>query len=160
VLSKQAALVGLVMYKGLHANEDKWVAIVIMMAVHVCVGQYVGIGFRLAKEKQLMFDLGEKLAPKMHWHGGGASADYADHVVFECLDGLLGKVAALVVKGGKFICHLGEFNFGFVCNQCLVVEYLVSWDNAALGHSCECATAGENEFALAVILECLAPGGV
>jgi hypothetical protein len=54
----------------------------------------------------------------------------------------------------------GEFNFDFVCNQCLVVEYLVLWDDAMLGHSCECTTAGENEFALAVILECLAPGGV
>jgi hypothetical protein len=42
----------------------------------------------------------------------------------------------------------------------LVVEYLVSWDNAALGHSRKCTAAGENEFALAVILECLAPGGV
>jgi hypothetical protein len=27
-------------------------------------------------------------------------------------------------------------------------------------HLCKCATAGKNEFALAVILECLAPGGV
>ena len=34
------------------------------------------------------------------------------------------------------------------------------WDDAVSGHSPECATAGENEFALTVILECLAPGGV
>ncbi len=33
-------------------------------------------------------------------------------------------------------------------------------DNAALDHSCKCATAGKNEFALAVVLDCLAPGGV
>ncbi len=44
VLSKQAALVGLLVVKGLHANGDKRVAIVIMMVVHVCVGQDVGIG--------------------------------------------------------------------------------------------------------------------
>jgi hypothetical protein len=36
----------------------------------------------------------------------------------------------------------------------------VLWDNAALGHLCECTTAGKNEFTLAVILEGLAPGGV
>ncbi len=66
-----------------------------------------------------------------------------------------------MIGGDKFICHLlGEFNFGFVCKQCLVVEYLVPWDNATLGHSCECTTAGKNEFALTVNLECLAPGGV
>jgi hypothetical protein len=42
----------------------------------------------------------------------------------------------------------------------LVVEYLVPWDDAALGHSRKCVTAGKNEFALAVVLEGLAPGGV
>ncbi len=31
------------------------------------------------------------------------------------------------------------------------------WDNAALGHLRKCAMAGKNEFALAVILESLAP---
>ncbi len=66
MLSEQGALVGSVVDKGLHANGDKWVAIVIVMAIHVCVGRDVGIGLRLAKEKRLMFDLGEKLAPKMH----------------------------------------------------------------------------------------------
>ncbi len=89
-------------------------AIAIVMAVHMCVGQDVGIGVRLAKKKQLMFNLGEKLASKMHRHGGQASAEYADHVVLERLDSLLGKVAAMVVGGDKFVCHLGKFNFGFV----------------------------------------------
>ncbi len=115
MLSERAALVGSVMDKGLHAHGEKWVAIVIVMAVHVCVGQDVEIGLRLAKEKQLTFNLGEKLAPEMHRHGGQASTEYADHVVLECLDGLLGKVAAMVVWGGELLCHLGEFNFGFVC---------------------------------------------
>ena len=77
MLSKQAALVGLVVDKGLHAYGGKWVAIVIVMAVHMCIGQDVGIGLQLAKEKQLRFELGEKLAPKMHRHGGRASAEYA-----------------------------------------------------------------------------------
>jgi hypothetical protein len=62
--------------------------------------------------------------------------------------------------GDEFVCHLGEFDFGFVCKRCLVVKYLVSWDNAALGHLRKCMTAGENEFALAVILESLASGEV
>jgi hypothetical protein len=38
VLSKQAALVGSVINKGLHAYGDKWVAIVIVIALHMCVG--------------------------------------------------------------------------------------------------------------------------
>jgi hypothetical protein len=108
----------------------------------------------------LTFNLGEKLAPKMHRHGGQASTEHADHVVLEHLDGLLGEVATMVIEGGELICHLGEFDFGLVCKQCLVVEYLVSWDNAVLGLLRECTTAVENEFALAVILEGLAPGGV
>jgi hypothetical protein len=132
--SKQVALVGLVVDKGIHANGDKWGAIVIVMAVHVYVGQDVRIGLQLAKEKRLTFDLGEKLAPKIHRDGGQASTEYADHVILDRLDGLLGKIVAMVVWGDKFVCHLGEFNFGFVCERCLVVEYLVSWDDATLGH--------------------------
>ncbi len=108
----------------------------------------------------MTFDLGEKLAPKMHRHGGQLSTEYADHVVLELLNGLLGKVVAMVVGGDKFVCHLGEFNFSFVCKQCLVLEYLMPWDSATLGHLPKCATTSENEFALTVILECLAPGGV
>jgi hypothetical protein len=108
----------------------------------------------------LTFDRGEKLASKMYQHGSQASAEYTDYVVLEHLDGLLGKVASIVVEGDEFVCHLGEFNFGFVCKQCLVVEYLVLWDDAASGHLRECTMEGENEFALAVILECLAPRGV
>jgi hypothetical protein len=128
---------------------------------HTCVHRpRFRIGLRLAKEKQLTFNLGEKLAPKMHRHGGQASTEYADHVVIEHLDGLLGKVAAMVVGGDKFVCHLGEFNFGFVHERCLVIEYLVPWDDAALSHLCMCVTAGKNEFTLVVVLECLAPGGV
>jgi hypothetical protein len=42
----------------------------------------------------------------------------------------------------------------------LVVKYLVSWDDAASGHLRKCTTVGKNEFALAVILEGLALGGV
>ncbi len=151
---------GLIVDKGLHSNGNKWVAIVIVMAVHMCIGQDVDGCLQLAKEKQLAFHLGENLAPKMHRHGVGASAKYADHVVLEHLDGLLGEVVAMVVKGDKFACHLGEFNFSFLREQCLVVKYLVPWDNAALGCSCKCMTAGKNEFALTVILECLALGGV
>jgi hypothetical protein len=44
VLSKQAALVGSVFDKGFHAYGNKWVAIVVVMAVHMCIGQDVGIG--------------------------------------------------------------------------------------------------------------------
>ncbi len=30
--------------KGIHAYGDKWVAIAIVMAIHMCIGQDVGIG--------------------------------------------------------------------------------------------------------------------
>ncbi len=108
----------------------------------------------------MTFDLGEKLAPKIHRHGGRASAEHTDHVVLESLDGLLGKVAMMVIGGDEFVYHLGEFNLGLVCKQCLVVEYLVLWDDAASGNLRECVMAGKNEFALTVILEGLDPGGV
>ncbi len=107
-----------------------------------------------------MFNLGEKLAPKMHRHGGQASAEYADHVVLEHLDGLLGIVAMMIIGGDKFVCHFGEFSLVLVCKRCLVVEYLVPWDDAASGHLHKCAMAGKNEFALAVVLEGLTPVGV
>ncbi len=51
----------------------------------------------------MTFDLGEKLEPKMHRHGRRASVEYADHVVLERLDGLLSKVAAMVVGGEEFV---------------------------------------------------------
>jgi len=127
----------------------------ILAHVHMCIGRDVGIGLQLAKEKQLTFDLGEKLAPKMYRHGGQASAEHADHVVLECLDGLLGQIAPMVIGGDKFVCHLGEFDLGLVRERCLVVKYLVPWDDAASGHSRKCATAGKNEFALAVVLSAL-----
>ncbi len=81
-------------------------------------------------------------------------------MVLERLDGFLGKVVAIVVGGDEFVFHLGEFNVGFLGKQCLVVKYFVPWDNAVSDHLRKCTTAGENEFALAVILECLTPGGV
>ncbi len=108
----------------------------------------------------MTFDLGEKLAPKMHQQGGRASAEYADNVVLERLDGLFWQGCGNGQGGDEFVCHLGEFNFGFVCKQCLVVKYLVSWDDAASGHTRKCTMAGKKEFALAVILESLASGGV
>ncbi len=37
-------LVGLVIDKGLHAYGDKWMVVVVVMAVHMYVGQDVGIG--------------------------------------------------------------------------------------------------------------------
>jgi hypothetical protein len=48
------------------------------------------------------------------------------------------------------------------CMQTMLgfVKYLVPWDDAALGHSREGTMVGKNEFALAVILEGFAPGGV
>ncbi len=117
MLSKRAAPAGSVVDKDLHSYGDKWVAIVIVMVLHMCIGQDVGIGLRLAKEKHLTFDLGEKLAPKVHRHGGQASAEHADHVVLEHLNGLLGQIAPMVIGGDGFICHLGEFDSVLYANN-------------------------------------------
>ncbi len=96
----------------------------------------------------------------MHRHGRKASAEHADHVVLEPLNGLLGKVAMMVIGRDKFACHLGEFNLGLVHKKILVVEYLMQWNDATLGHLRKCAMAGKNEFALIIVLEGLASGGV
>jgi hypothetical protein len=50
----------------------------------------------------------------MHRHDGRASTEYADHVVLGHLDGILSEIAMVVIRGDKFVCHLGELNFGFV----------------------------------------------
>ena len=42
----------------------------------------------------------------MHWHGWGASIKDAYHMIFDYLDGFLGQVAAVVIRGDKFIRHL------------------------------------------------------
>ncbi len=78
-------------------------------------------------------------------------------MVLECLNGLFGHVAAVVVRGDKFECHVSVVNFSFVCRRRLVVKNLMSWCNAASGHLGECPLAGEDELTLAVVLEGFTP---
>ncbi len=86
----------------------------------------------------MTFNLGEKLAPKMHWHGGQASTEYTDQVVLEHLDGLLGKVAAVVVGGDEFVCHLGEFNFGLYTHNAWLSSI---WCHETMPHQAICVSA-------------------
>ncbi len=53
----------------------------------------------LTEEKELLFDLWEKLTPKVDWHGWCTSADDSDKMVLEGLDGFFRHVA-LVFLGG------------------------------------------------------------
>jgi hypothetical protein len=50
----------------------------------------------------------------MHRHGRQATAEYADHVFLECLDGLLARLRRWSSGGDEFVCHLGEFDLGLV----------------------------------------------
>ncbi len=114
MLGVRAAGVGSVMDKGLHADWDEWVPVVVMMAIHMCVGRDAGICIRLMKEEQLPLNLGQKLAPKMHEHGGGATTEDADHVVFNHLDGIFSHNLSMVVGGDKFLSHCCEFDLRLV----------------------------------------------
>ena len=53
----------------------------------------------MTEEKELSFDLWEKLTPKVDWHGWGASAEDSDKMVLEGLDGFFGHVASVFVRG-------------------------------------------------------------
>jgi hypothetical protein len=49
---------GTIMDKGFRADRDKWMAVVVVMPVHVCIGQYAWICGRLTEEEQLALNLG------------------------------------------------------------------------------------------------------
>jgi hypothetical protein len=53
----------------------------------------------LTEEKELTFDLWEKLTPQMDWHGWGASAEDSNEVILEGLDSFFGHVASVFVRG-------------------------------------------------------------
>ena len=53
----------------------------------------------LTEEKELTFDLREKLTPQMDWHGWGASAEDSDEMVLEGLDGFFRHVASVFLGG-------------------------------------------------------------
>jgi hypothetical protein len=66
VLSKQVMIVGSDVDKSLLADGDKWVAIVIVMAIHVCVGQDVGIDLQLMKTRLGILIFGSNFLDP-HW---------------------------------------------------------------------------------------------
>jgi hypothetical protein len=64
----------------------------------------------------LLFYQQEKLAPKVHRKNGGTATEETNKVVFECLDGFFGHVALIVIRGNKFICHIGVADGLLVCH--------------------------------------------
>ena len=115
MLGIRAAGVGTVVDKDLHVDRDEWVLVVVMMAIHMCVGRDAGICIQLTKEEQLPLNLGQKLAPTMHGHGGGATTEDTDHVVFHHLNGIFSHILSMVIGGDKFVCHCCEFDLCLVC---------------------------------------------
>ena len=97
------------------------------------------------------------MTPKMHGHGGGAAAENTDNVVFDRLDGLLGHIPSMIVRGDQFIGHCSEVDFRLVRTGCLVVQDLMLWGDAASGHASQCTASGKDEFPFNVVLESLQP---
>ena len=65
--------------------------------------------------------LWEELAPQVHWYVGGTSAEAADNVVFEGLNGLFSHVLLVVIEMDKFKVHVSVFDFYLVRCRCLFV---------------------------------------
>ncbi len=61
----------------------------------------------MLEEKKLLFYLWEKLAPEVQRESRGTATEDTNKVVLECLDGFFSHVALVVVRGNKFICHIG-----------------------------------------------------
>ncbi len=69
----------------------------------------------MSEEKKLPLYLWEKLAPEVHRECGGTATENTNKVVLECLDGFFGHVALMVVRGNKFIRHIGIAKGLLVC---------------------------------------------
>jgi hypothetical protein len=61
------------------------------------------------------FYLWEKLAPEVNRESRGTATEDANEVVLECLDGFFSHVVLMVVRGNKFVCHVGVANCLLVC---------------------------------------------
>ena len=98
----------------LHANGNKWMSVLVVLCVDMCVCGQVGVRSGLTEEKELLFDLWEKLPPEVDWHGWGASAEDSDEMVLEGLYGFFRHVASVFLGGNYFIGHAGCINGGLV----------------------------------------------
>jgi hypothetical protein len=47
----------------------------------------------------------DELAPQVEWKFVGCAADDSNEVVFPCLYGLFGDIAAVVIRWDKLVCH-------------------------------------------------------
>jgi hypothetical protein len=68
------------------------------------------------EEKKLPFYLWEKLAPEVQKESRGTATEDANKLVLECLYGFFSHVASMVVRGNKFICHVGVADGLLVCH--------------------------------------------
>jgi hypothetical protein len=105
----------------------------------------------------LPFYLWEKLAPEVQRESRGTATEDANKVVLECLDGFVGHVALMVIRGNKCICHVRVADGLLLYRCCLVVQDLVFQDNAHLLHLLQGLCTGQDKFAAGVVLEGLHP---
>jgi hypothetical protein len=56
----------------------------------------------LTEEKELSFDLWEKLTPEVDWHGWGASAEDSDEMVLEGLYGFFCHVVSVFLGAALY----------------------------------------------------------
>jgi hypothetical protein len=61
------------------------------------------------------FFLWEKLAPEVQRESRITATRDTDTVVLECLDGFFSHVVSMVIRGNKFISHVGVANGLLVC---------------------------------------------
>ena len=57
-----------------------------------------GVGIGLTQEVELSFHVWNELAPKVEWKFVGCAAEDSNEMVFPCLYGLFGNVAAMVIR--------------------------------------------------------------
>ena len=57
-----------------------------------------GVGIGLMQEVELSFHVWTELAPKVEWKFVSCAAEDSNKVVFPCLYGLFGHIAAVVIR--------------------------------------------------------------
>ena len=75
----------------------------------------------LAKEEELVFRLGDDLAPEVEGENAGRATEDGNEVVFPKLDRFFSDVAPVVVGGNKLVGHAGVCDGGFLfCGRFVV----------------------------------------
>jgi hypothetical protein len=69
-----------------------------MRSIEVSICGDPGVGIGLTQEVELPFHVWNELAPQMEWKFVRCAAEDSNEVVFPCLYGLFGHIAAVVIR--------------------------------------------------------------